>query len=57
MLRINGEKVANQEDFYRKLCQAQVGHEVRIVAPRDSRFEVVTVRPIERYDLLAPRRT
>ncbi len=50
------EKVENQEGYYCKLWRAEVGQEVRIVVLRDSRFEVVTVRRIDRNDLLAPRR-
>jgi S1-C subfamily serine protease len=52
--RINGEKVESQEEFYRKLWQAQVGQEISVVVLRESRFHVITVRPVDRYDLLRP---
>ena len=55
ILRLNGEKIENQGDFYRKLWRTEVGQEVRILVMRQSRFEVVTLRSINRYDLLAPR--
>lgn len=54
IVRINGEKVASQEDFYRKLWQIPVGQEVTLVILRESRFLVITVRPIDRYQVLRP---
>ncbi len=50
--RINGEKVGSQEEFYRRLWQTQVGQEVSLVVLRESTFLVLTVRPIDRYQLL-----
>ena len=52
IVRINGEKVANQEEFYRKLWQAKLGQDVSLLILRDSRFQVITVRPMDRYQLL-----
>lgn len=54
IVRINGEKVESQEEFYRKLWQTQVGQEVSLVVLRESRFHVITVRAIDRYQLLPP---
>ncbi|MFI5339090.1 MAG: S1C family serine protease [Candidatus Methylomirabilales bacterium] len=54
IVRINGEKVESQEDFYRKLWQTALGQEVSLVILRESRFQVITVRPIDRYELLRP---
>jgi S1-C subfamily serine protease len=54
ILRINGEKVEGQEDFYRKLWQTKIGQDVSLVIVRESRFQVITVRPIDRYELLRP---
>jgi S1-C subfamily serine protease len=50
---VNGEKVESQEDFYRKLWRTEVGQEVTIVVLRESRFHVITLRPIDRYQLLS----
>jgi S1-C subfamily serine protease len=55
ILRVNGDKIDGQEDFYRKLWRADVTQEVRLVVLRDTTFVVITVKPINRYDLLAPR--
>jgi S1-C subfamily serine protease len=54
IVRINGEKVGSQEDFYHKLWQTALGQEVSLVILRESRFQVITVRPIDRYELLRP---
>jgi S1-C subfamily serine protease len=48
ILRITGEKIASQKDFYRKLWQTQAGREVSLVVLRKSRFLVLTIRPIDR---------
>jgi S1-C subfamily serine protease len=53
IVRVNGEKVESQEDFYRKLWRTEVGQEVTIVVLRESRFHVITLRPIDRYRLLS----
>jgi S1-C subfamily serine protease len=50
--RINGEKVGSQEEFYRKLWQAKIGQEITLLVLRESGFQVITVRPIDRYQLL-----
>ncbi len=49
IVRVNGEKVEGQEDFYRKLWKAKVGDEIALVVLRESRFEVITVRSADRY--------
>jgi len=54
IVRINGEKVGSPEEFYRKLWQARIGEEVSLLIMRESRFQVITVRPIDRYQLLRP---
>ncbi len=54
ILRMNGEKVGSQEEFYRKLWQTKIGQEVSLLVLRESRFQVITVRPIDRYLLLPP---
>jgi S1-C subfamily serine protease len=52
IVRLNGEKVDNQEDFYRKLWKTQIGQELNIVVLRESKFQVITVRTIDRHTLL-----
>jgi S1-C subfamily serine protease len=49
IVRVNGEKVESQEEFYRRLWQTQVGQEISVVVLRQSRFHVITVRPADRY--------
>jgi S1-C subfamily serine protease len=49
IVRINGEKVESQEEFYRKLWQTQVGQDIAVVVLRESQFQVITVRPADRY--------
>ncbi len=51
IVRLNGEKVDNQEDFYRKLWKAPIGHEVNIVVLREATFHVISVRAIDRHSL------
>lgn len=54
IVRINGEKVASQEDFYRRLWQARLGEDVTLVVLRDARFYAVTVHPVDRYEFVRP---
>jgi S1-C subfamily serine protease len=51
IMRLNGEKVRNQEDFYTRLWQGAPGQDVQLVVARasGSGFEAVTVRPADRY--------
>ena len=49
IVRLNGEKVTSQEDFYARLWQGAVGQDVQLVVARESGFEAVTVRPADRY--------
>jgi S1-C subfamily serine protease len=48
IVRVNGEKVEGQEDFYRKLWKGRAGDEIALVVLRESRLEVVTVRSADR---------
>jgi len=52
IIRLNAERVNSQEDFYRKLWKTQVGQELSIVVLRESKFQVISVRPIDRHNLL-----
>lgn len=56
ILRLNGEKVEGQEDFYRKLWKSRPGEELTILVLRENRFHAVKLRPIDRYKMLAPER-
>lgn len=54
IVRINGEKVGTPEEFYRKLWRTKIGDEVGLLVVRESRFLVIKVRPVDRYQLLGP---
>lgn len=49
IVRLNGEKIASQEEFYTRLWGTQVGQEITVVVMRGSRFEALVVRPADRY--------
>ncbi|HYB41274.1 MAG TPA: S1C family serine protease [Candidatus Methylomirabilis sp.] len=49
ILRLNGAKIEGQADFYSRLWQGSVDQEMQITVERDGRFEVITVRPGDRY--------
>ena len=51
IVRLNAEKVESQEDFYRKLWKTQVGQEINIVVLRESKFQVIGVRTVDRHSL------
>lgn len=52
IVRLSGEKVESQEDFYRKLWKTPIGAELNIVVLRESKFQVISVRTIDRHSLL-----
>ena len=49
IMRLNGEKVTSQEDFYARLWQGSLDQEVQLVVVRESGFAAVSVRPADRY--------
>lgn len=49
IVRINGEMIGGQEEFYARLWGTEVGQELTVVVLRGSRFEAITVRPADRY--------
>jgi S1-C subfamily serine protease len=51
IVRLNGEKVEGQADFYRKIWKTVVGKEISIVVLRDEKFQVISVRTIDRQAL------
>jgi S1-C subfamily serine protease len=55
IVRIEGEPVTSQEDFYARLWQRQPGDEITLVVRRDNRFEAIRVRPDDRYRVFRTR--
>ncbi|MBI4611424.1 MAG: serine protease [Candidatus Rokubacteria bacterium] len=49
IVRLDGEPVGSQEEFYTRLWQTQVGQEITLVVVRDARFHAITVRSADRY--------
>ena len=49
IVRMNGEKVQSQEDFYARLWRGTVDEPVSLVVVRGSSFEAITVKPADRY--------
>ena len=49
IVRLNGEKVDSQEEFYSKLWQGGVEQEIQVVVQRERGFESIVVRPTDRY--------
>jgi len=51
IVRLNAEKVEGQEDFYRKLWKTKVGQDISILVLRESKFQVISVRTVDRHSL------
>lgn len=49
IVRLDGDRVADVEDFYRKLWRTAVGGEIQLTVYRDSQLRSLTVRPQDRY--------
>jgi len=49
IVRLGGETIDSQEQFYTRLWTRQVGEELVVVVRREDRFEAITVRPADRY--------
>lgn len=49
IVRLAGETVASQTDFYTRLWERKIGEDLVVVVRRDGRFEALTVRPADRY--------
>lgn len=54
IVRLNGQSIEGQEDFYLKLWQTKVGEEIAIVVLREEKFEVIKLRPVDRQRTMAP---
>jgi S1-C subfamily serine protease len=55
IVRLNGERVADLEDFYRKLWRTAVGSRLELTIYRDGRLETVPVRPADRHTVFPIR--
>jgi S1-C subfamily serine protease len=55
IVRVNGEEVSGQADFYRRLWRGSAGQEVQLVVMRATRLEAITVRSVDRYRLFKPK--
>jgi S1-C subfamily serine protease len=51
IVRVNGEQVSSQAEFYRRLWLGSVGQDVQLVVKRAARLEAITVRSVDRYRL------
>ncbi|HEY4911193.1 MAG TPA: S1C family serine protease, partial [Methylomirabilota bacterium] len=51
IVRVNGEQVSSQAEFYRRLWLGSVGQDVQLVVMRAARLEAITVRSVDRYRL------
>jgi serine protease Do len=49
IVKLNGESVGSQEEFYQRLWARAVGDEITLLVRRAQRFEAVTVRAADRY--------
>ena len=49
IVRLNGESVRSQEEFYSRLWQNQVGQEITLVVVREAQFHAITIKPADRY--------
>jgi S1-C subfamily serine protease len=49
IVRLNGERIADVEAFYRRLWAQPVGQPLELAVWRDGAVQTVTVRPRDRY--------
>jgi len=55
IVRVNGEAISGQADFYRRLWLGWAGQEVQLVVMRATRLEAITVCSVDRYRLFQPQ--
>jgi len=55
IVRVNGEAISGQADFYRRLWLGWAGQDVQLVVMRATRLEAITVRSVDRYRLFQPQ--
>jgi S1-C subfamily serine protease len=51
VVRLNGDRVADVEDFYRKLWRTGIGAEVQLTLYREGQLETRSLRPRDRYTI------
>jgi len=56
IVRVNGVAVGSQEEFYEALWRAHAGDLVEVAVERDNGIRVISVRSVDRYELVRPRR-
>lgn len=49
VVRLNGDRVADLEDFYRKLWRTAIGGDVELTVHRSGQLETVRLQPRDRY--------
>jgi S1-C subfamily serine protease len=49
IVKLNGEKIDTQEQFYARLWQGVVDHDVQLVIQRGNQLHSISVRPADRY--------
>jgi S1-C subfamily serine protease len=49
VVRLDGDRIADLEDFYRKLWRGPMGREVELTVIRNGRLEAIRLRPGDRY--------
>jgi S1-C subfamily serine protease len=54
IVRLNGQSVEGQEDFYQKLWQTKVGDEIAIVVLRENKFEILKLKTVDRQRAMTP---
>ncbi len=52
---MNGERVADLEDFYRKVWRTAAGSELQLTVYREGRLDTVTLRSKDRYSIFRYR--
>ncbi len=55
VVRVNGERVADLEDFYRKVWRTAAGSELQLTVYREGRLDTVTLRSKDRYSIFRYR--
>jgi len=51
VVRLNGDRIADLEDFYRKLWRTAVGGELQLTVYREGQVETLTLRTRDRYSV------
>lgn len=54
IVSVNGVAVVSQEEFYEQLWRGQAGDVVQVTVQREQRVHIISVRSMDRYQLLRP---